>query len=210
MVQILREKIANLHSSKFILLEIDGAESLRLLARYNYRTSINPTTMAKQPATKKSATEYIPLTEEQVNQIGGEIMGRDPEGWSPAVFLTRFLSFFGVDPAVVVEVWDLIQVPFIDDGDLSHAQPKHLMWALLFLRKYGDESEMARLAGGFGGAVDEKTFRKWSKIFVHQIASLKYNVVSSFVIGSSCSFHVTDRCFWSLFVADHLGEPKGR
>jgi len=137
-------------------------------------------------------------------------MGRDPEGWSKNVFRTRFLSFFGVDPAVVVEVWDLIRVPFIDDGDLSHAQPKHLMWALLFLRKYGDESEMARLAGGFGGAVDEKTFRKWSKIFVHQITSLKYNVVSSFVIGSSCSFRVTDCCFWSLFVADHLGEPKGR
>jgi hypothetical protein len=92
------------------------------------------------------------------------------------------LSFFGVDPAVVVELWDLIEVPFFDDGDLSHAQPKHLLWALLFLKKYGDESEMAALCGDFNsGAIDEKTFRKWRTIFVKRIASLKYNVVSLFL-----------------------------
>ena len=108
-------------------------------------------------------------------------MGRDPEGRSQAIFLTRWLSFFGVDPAVVVELWDMIEVPFFDPGgELSHAQPKHLLWALLFLRKYGDESEMAALCGDFNsGAIDEKTFRKWRTIFVKRIASLKYNVVST-------------------------------
>ena len=105
-------------------------------------------------------------------------MGRDPEGRSGSVFLTRWLSFFGVDPVVVVLLWNRIGVPFFDTGDLSHAKPKHLLWAFLCLRKYGDESEMAALCGASQVAVDEKTFRKWRTIFVKRIACLKYNVVS--------------------------------
>lgn len=81
--------------------------------------------------------EFIPVSEDQVKGIGGGIMSRDPEGRSTAVFLTRFLSFFGVDPAIIVRVWDMLEVPFVDPfGDLNGAQPKHLLWALLFLRKY--------------------------------------------------------------------------
>jgi len=131
--------------------------------------------MAKRP----KPSECIPLTGAQVEKLGGEIMGRDPEGRSGSVFRVRFLSFFGVDPAVVVRAWDMIQVPFFDDGALSHAQPKHILWALLFLKKYGDESEMAALCGEDGRAVDEKTFRKWRDVFVWFIASLKPDVVSS-------------------------------
>ena len=134
--------------------------------------------------------EFIPVTEAQFKDLAAAIMGRDPEGRSQAIFLTRFLSFFGVDPAVVVEVWNLIEVPFFDQGgDLSHAKPEHLLWALLFLKKYGDESEMAALCGAAKGAVDEKTFRKWSHIFVRRIAALKYNVVRcriSVLLASAC------------------------
>jgi len=64
------------------------------------------------------------------------------------------------DLVVVVLTWNMIGVPFHDDGDLSHAKPEHLLWALLFLKVYGDESYMATLCGGSGGAVDEKTFSK--------------------------------------------------
>jgi len=119
----------------------------------------------------------IPASEDQFKAIGGEIMGRDPEGRSTAVFETQWRSFFGVDPGVVVQVWDLIEVPYFHDGDLSQAKPKHLLWALLFLRKYGDESEMAKLVGKDGKAIDEQTFRKWSKIFIRRIALRKYDVV---------------------------------
>jgi hypothetical protein len=74
-------------------------------------------------------------------------MGRDPEGRSGSVFLTRWLSFFGVDPVVVVLLWNMIGVPFFDTGDLSHAKPEHLLWGFLFLRKYGDESGLAARCG---------------------------------------------------------------
>jgi len=138
--------------------------------------------MAPAPTQKAAKQEFIPASEDQFKELGAAIMGRDPEGRSQSIFLTRWLSFFGVDPAVVVRVWDLLEVPFIDDGDFSHAHPKHLLWALLFLKKYGDESEMAKLVGEDGKAVDEQTFRKWSKIFVHHIAYLHFRVV-----GTLCS-----------------------
>jgi len=141
-------------------------------------------------AKRSKPSECIPLTEARVEQLAGQIMSRDPESGSLATFRIRFLSFFGVDPAVVVRAWEMIEVPFFHDGDLSHAQPKHILWALLFLKKYGDESEMAALCGEDGRAVDEKTFRKWRDVFVHRIASLKPDVVS---IGSLACLLL----FWS-------------
>jgi len=152
-------------------------------------------------------SEFMPVSEDQMKRLGAAIMSRDPEGRSEAVFLARFLSFFGVDPAVAVEVWDMLEVPFFDlDGDLNGALPKHLLWALLFLKKHGDESEMATLAGGSDGAIDEKTFRKWQTIFVNRIASLKHDVasVASFVVCCSCCFDATDHHF-GLFLNRSFG-----
>jgi len=88
--------------------------------------------------------------------------------------------FFCVDPEVVHRTWVLLDVPVHADGELSHAEPKHLLWALLFLTVYGLEAQMAKLVGKEGMAVDEQTFRKWSKIFVERIALLASQVVSSF------------------------------
>lgn len=108
-------------------------------------------------------------------------MNRDPEGRSEAVFERRFLSFFGVELVVVAQVWELLLVPAApeDDPELNGARPEHLLWALLFLKKYGDESEHAALCGAAKGAVDEKTFRKWSKIFVNRISWLICDIVSN-------------------------------
>ena len=86
------------------------------------------------PANKRPKHGFIPVTESQIEQLGGEIMARDPEGRSQSVFRIRFLSFFGVDLAVVVAAWDLIGVPYYHDGDLSHAKPEHILWAKYFSR----------------------------------------------------------------------------
>lgn len=132
--------------------------------------------------TKKAKTDVplIPVSELQLRSLGAEIMGRDPEGRSMKVFEDRWNSFFGVSVAICVIVWNMLQVPVHDDGDFSHAEPYHLLWGLLFLKKYGDEREMAHLAGGDEGPVDEKRFRKWAHIFIRRIAGLIFDVVSSF------------------------------
>ena len=58
------------------------------------------------------------------------------------------------------------------------AKHYHLLWALLFLKMYSNETEMAALCGGYEYAVDEKAFRKWSRLFVKQISYLIINVIS--------------------------------
>jgi hypothetical protein len=52
-----------------------------------------------------------------------------------------------------------------DDDSSPEGSPEHLLWALLFLKIYGHEPEMARLVGEHGGAADEKTFGKRRLVF---------------------------------------------
>ena len=60
---------------------------------------------------------------------------------------------------------------------LEGARPEHLLWALLFLKLYELEPVNASLA-----RCDEKTFRKWSWLFVEAIGDLDYIYVSIFYI----------------------------
>jgi len=148
---------------------------------------------AAAPAKPKAArvdSVLVPATEDLFRKLGGEIMGRDPEGRSEKIFMVRWMSFFGVSPLVCLETRNLIGVTVDAVDDLASAKPEHLLWALLFLKKYGDESEMARLVGADRGAVDEKTFRKWSKIFIIRIACLVCDVVSLSVVSSISLVHL--------------------
>ena len=128
--------------------------------------------MSKQE--KKRAKSYRVVTEEEFRQLGATMMNHDPEGRSERVFLRRWMFFFGVEPDVVIDAWERIHTGAVHDGDLAFAKPEHLLWALLFLKKYGAEEDMSSIAGG----VDETTFRKWSKLFVARISFLQDEVVS--------------------------------
>ena len=69
---------------------------------------------------------------------------------------------FGVSRPIVAQIWLM-----------THEKPqgthvKHLLWALIFLKLYASESIHASLAG-----VDEKTFRKWSWVWIKTIATLE-------------------------------------
>jgi hypothetical protein len=80
-------------------------------------------------------------------------------------------SLIGTSFEVCSELWNLINPLVTISPD---AKPKHLLWALLFLKNYCIEKINARLVGG----VDAKTFRKWSWLFVEGVAKLKDSVVS--------------------------------
>ena len=135
-------------------------------------------------AARKRARVLIPANEDEFCRLGGVIMDRDPEGKSETIFLRRWMSFFGVEPDVVTKAWSLLHVAVEDpdDPEMNGAKPEHILWGLLFLKKYGDETEMARLAS----CQDEGTFRKWSELFVKRLSYLVFEVVSTlcFVTGS--------------------------
>ena len=64
--------------------------------------------------------------------------------------------------------------------------PRHLLWALYFLKVYpvveiGRGAVAGKKELGLAGVVDEKTWRKWTKIFVEAISYLESEVVRPFV-----------------------------
>ena len=88
-------------------------------------------------------------------------------------------SLIGTSYDVCSEIWNLINPT--EKTDLRGAHPKHLFWALLFLKSYCTEPILTRVVGG----VDAKTYRDWSWKFVGEIAALKPKVVSEIYTPSA-------------------------
>lgn len=119
------------------------------------------------------------FTADQFAALGWDFIKKDNNGRPqrerlPAqqVLERKFLAFFGTTAFVCALLWAML-LPQLPDLP-SNVHPKHLLWALIFLKQYNIEEVNAKLA-----ACDEKTFRKWVWLFVEMIAELESNVVSS-------------------------------
>lgn len=77
----------------------------------------------------------------------------------------KFRSFYGVSPNVCAILWNLLR------NKPEGAEPKHLLWCLIFLKTYGTEHVNSALVG-----VDEKTFRLWVWNFIELLSQM--NVVN--------------------------------
>lgn len=73
-----------------------------------------------------------------------------------------FKSFYGIAPEVCSKLWRLLA------DKPSNSEPKYLLWALFFLKRYNTEHVNAALV-----KCDEKTFRKWIWIFIKLLSSLE-------------------------------------
>lgn len=78
-----------------------------------------------------------------------------------------FLDHFGCAPEIASSLWIRIKLNKTSDVP-AQARPQHLLWALLFMKVYSTESVLCSLCGG----IDEKSFRKWKRIFIIEIAKL--------------------------------------
>lgn len=94
--------------------------------------------------------------------------------------LRKFRTFYGVSPVVCEILWNLMR------DKCSGAEIKHLLWCLLFLKRYNTEHINATIVG-----VDEKTFRLWSWHFIEMLSNL--DVVYSVLI-----FFYRHHCFYFL------------
>lgn len=93
----------------------------------------------------------------------------------------RFREHFGAPFAIVRLVWDML----VEGGLLPEkGRPKHLLWALYFLKCYPKEGPGCAAVGGSKGAIDPKTMRKWVWLFIKRINDLSDEVVSVFL--TSC------------------------
>ncbi len=80
----------------------------------------------------------------------------------------RFNVWFGTSSFVVLQLWKRLIVKGLRPG----TQVTHLLWALIFLKSYVNESLMSSLTGA-----DRKTVRKWLWYMLEKMAELRFDVV---------------------------------
>ena len=95
-------------------------------------------------------------------ELGSEI-GGFPLGGSANLWMRRHRAHFGCMPLTCAQLWDSILIP-------TGALPKHLMWALLFLRTYDTEERLASLCG----VKQEKTLRRWVWSVLDALSDIDY------------------------------------
>lgn len=89
----------------------------------------------------------------------------------------RFRQHFGTTPEICAEIWERLNPLETIEKEFHVVQIYHLLWALIFMKLYTKESIHASLVGG----VNEKTFCKWTWIFVEAISLLEFDLVSSYM-----------------------------
>ena len=87
---------------------------------------------------------------------------------SDKIWERRFRSHFGTTVSVAAQLWGMVRVP-------QGSNPKHLLFCLLFLKRYDCEEASSALC-----QVDECPFRKWAWYYNRQIAELE--VVSAYTL----------------------------
>jgi len=120
---------------------------------------------------------------EQFIILGTDIIRKGkarPEFKSDDVFDRKHLAFFGTTPFICSLLWAMLEpLRKMPTG----VKPVHLLWSLLFMKTCGTEAINCALVGG----PDEKTFRKWTWIFIDAIAALESQVLSVFLFRvTSC------------------------
>ena len=115
------------------------------------------------------------ISVEEVNKFGAAIIERGPNRYSKNRISNSFRSHFGCDPDIACLLWKMIQRRRKHGGHqtIKFSHCHHLLWALLFLKVYATEAVMCDMCGS-----DRKTFRKWRKIYVKEIARLAPQEVS--------------------------------
>ena len=87
----------------------------------------------------------------------------------------RFRELFGASIGIVLYVWSVME-----EGGLlpKKSCPKHLFWALYFLKVNPREAAGFSAVGGGGGAIDPKILRKWVWLMIEHIGEWADDVVS--------------------------------
>jgi len=104
-----------------------------------------------------------------------ELAAKDTLGYAPSYKWESknkdrtFRACFGASSEIVAEIWGRIE----DTIDEPGAKPKHLLWALVFMKVYSTE-EIHRSIVGWPSP---KKFRKWSWYFIRKICDLKPEVI---------------------------------
>jgi hypothetical protein len=134
---------------------------------------------ASEASKDNDFTQYAPsnMPIPDFEALARDIQNRVSRHVGAATMETRhFREFFGTSVLVVERVWDLLdRDSLLPEG----GRPKHLLWALHFMKVYPKQSPGCLAVGASVGTVDPKTHRKWVWAFIDAVANLVDAVVSN-------------------------------
>lgn len=85
-----------------------------------------------------------------------------------------FRYLFGISLSTCVRAWNLC----VDSNYLpAGTQQYHFLWSLMFLKLYGTQSMLARLAG-----TTQKTYRKWVWPIIRCLSRCRHGLVSYYIV----------------------------
>jgi hypothetical protein len=121
----------------------------------------------RQMDTEPQPNDFLLLGRELQNKRG------PPGAWASAE--RDFREFFGAGCVVVAILWRML-----NEHDLVPEGGKivHLLWTLHFVRAYPKAGHACAVAGGLGGNIDPKTYRKYVWQFIYAIADAESIMVS--------------------------------
>ena len=146
------------------------------------------------PWIKTHKNDYENKTEEEFDEVGMEMLGREVGG-SKVTHDRRFISNFGCLPPTCATLWHRLltsghEAFMVEVKSLVSKKSKkrfypncppykacHLLWALHLMMCYPTENQGISIIN-----CDEKTFRKWAWAFIEALSSLKNEVVSKKMI----------------------------
>ena len=116
--------------------------------------------------------------------------------WDTTEKDARIKSLFGAPSEVIADLWNRVR-PSVDEPG---AEPKHMLWALSFMKVYSTEDVHCAIFGW----PSVRTFRKWSWYFVKKIAALKEDIIlleNRFTNGPDPNSHGT-KCYLTVDCTD--------
>ena len=114
----------------------------------------------------------VTLNKDHIELVAKEVL-RWPANrkWNSADKDRRLRSFFGAPSNVIADLWNrLVNLTRMQQG----GQPKHLLWALVFLKNYSTSELLCSIVGW----PNTTTYSKWTWYFVRKIAALKDSIIS--------------------------------
>jgi membrane protein YqaA with SNARE-associated domain len=117
-----------------------------------------------------------------------------------------YQSLFGCSPEITAEIWYRVAPHGGETSLTKGAEPRHLLWALLFMKLYANDTALCAMVGG----VDIKTFRFWTRYFIGKMSRTLFHLEVSY-ISEELSFVIihalADHFVNNIFISDKLEEP---
>jgi hypothetical protein len=112
----------------------------------------------------------IPLGSKYFLKLGHDIVGQPRTAYLLRGIRDKFMSLYGTEPVVAALLWDLLPDHV---KEKPGCEPKHLLWALNFLKSYD-----TAINNGICFRCDETTFQKWTWYLLKHIKTLTPQIVS--------------------------------